>query len=322
MSTATYASIGSSGLRYNEQRAVITEPRIPNYEDSMIGKRGYARYRDNEDRWYFREEGQDDYQWVHFRQICFVPMIGDKIITSSGNIPDHYQVQEHNVLTDDEIRARTIEVTNVVYEARNDRGEPIVDPTVGEQRPHRVWIMGEVKSLQKPDDTEQVIFPCHGNSRPLAWRFLGTAVGDLELDNRHRTFHDFVRMHKRLETARRDRSDWQNDVDLLGELLREEAENRGWCDEYDVFVDHYNNKSKVAFIEPRVNDYEVEVTMEFTIQVTTTVHTEARNEIDARDNVANMGLGDFDVDLHGHLMSHNYDVTDEDITNVGDASEC
>lgn len=322
MSTSTYATLGSSQLRYTEQRAVITDGRVPNYQDSMIGKSGYARYRTNEDRWYFREDGQDDFVWVHFRQICFVPMIGDKIVTGSGSLPEYYQVAEHNVLTEDEIRRRTIEVTNVVYEARNDQGEPIVNPTVGDQRPNRVWIMGEVKSLQKPDDTEQVIFPSSPNHQSLAWRFLALAVGDIELANRHVMFHEFHRLNQRLDLVKTEKSEWKNDLDLLGELLRDEAENRGWCEEYDTFVDHYNMKSKHAFIEPRVNDYEVEVTMEFTIQVTTSVMTEAQNDADARDNVANMGLGDFDVDLHAHLMNHNYAVNDENIIDVGDASAC
>ena len=311
MSTATYdATLSSSELRYNEQRAFITQGRIPNYEDSMIGKSGYARYRNNEDRWYFREEGQDDYIWVHFRQICFVPMVGDKIVSDSSSVPSEYRVSVHAHLSDDEIRARTITVSNVAWVVGTD-------PTQGS-----VVITGEVKSLQKPDDTEEVKIPERNSVRPLLWRFLGASVGDLDLHNRHRTFHEFLSMHQRLETARTERGNWQSDVDLFADMIREEAENRGWCDEYDTFVDHYNNKSKVAWIDPRTKDYEVDVTIDFVVRVTTSVMTEARNEDDARDNVLNMGLGDFDIDLHDSITSHNYDVTDENIVEVSNASEC
>jgi len=316
MSTETYATLGryatlgSSELRYYEQRAFITQSRIPNYDDSMIGKSGYARYRNNEDRWYFREDGQENYVWVHFQQICFVPMIGDKIVSDSSSVPSHYRVSVHDPLSDDEIRARSITVSNVSWVVGDE-------PTQGS-----VVITGEVKSLQKPDDTEEVKIPERNSVRALLWRFLGASVGDVDLHNRHRTFHEFLSVHQRLETARTERGNWQSDVDLFADMIREEAENRGWCDEYDVFVDHYNNKSKVAWIEPRTNDYEVEVTMEFTVQVTTMVCTEAKNEDDARDNVLNMGLGDFDIDLHDNITNHNYDITDENIVEVGTASEC
>jgi chromosome segregation ATPase len=70
------------------------------------------------------------------------------------------------------------------------------------------------------------------------------------------------------------------DIELIGEKLTEEAEERGWCDEYDELVSGLNRYLSVP-LEERVNDY----TVEFRVTMTIT----ARNA-DAATDVASEAM--------------------------------
>lgn len=300
----------STTLRYTESRAFIKAPASPGYTDSMVGKLGYAMYKFNDQRWYFREEGQDDWRWVHFHQIAFVPMIGDKVLIFGPGVSDEYRWDRYATYTDQEVRDRVVTVTGLSRDLSDDA------------KTCSVKVTGEVKSRQKPDDTEQVTVTLISVGNSLPWRFAEAVQSPEESELRSTRFHDFHTLAQLLYDTNKAKMNYQSDINLIGEMLETEATDRNWCEEYDTFIDHFNDKSKVAYIEPRSNDYDVEVELEFTIRVKASAYTSARNADEAVDNVRDMSIGDFDIDLHNHLTNYNYDVIDEDVHEVGSASEC
>jgi hypothetical protein len=300
----------STTLRYTESRAYIKAPANTGYTDSMVGKLGYAQYKINDQRWYFREEGETDWRWVHFNQIAFVPMIGDKIYMFGPGVPDEYRWDRYAVYNDQELRDRVVKVTSTTFELADDA----VTGTV--------TITGEVKSRQKPDDTEQVKVVVQGIGTSLPWKFAEAVLSPEESDCRATRFHEFHTLAQLLFDTNKAKANYQSDIALIGGMLEEEATNRNWCEEYDIFVDSFNDKSKVAYIEPRSNDYDVEVELEFTIRVKHSVYTSARNADEAVDYVRDMSIGDIDFDLHNAISNFDYDVVDEDIHEIGSASEC
>ena len=300
----------SAELRYTESKAFIKAPAIPNYADTMLGKEGFVQYKHNDQRWYFRDATTAEWRWVHFHQIAFVPMPEDKILVTSQQIPYEYRYDRYQNLSDNDIRDLVVTVTKVEW----------YQPENGDTGCAR--ITGEVKSRQKPDDTEQIQFDVPRSGLSTPWVFAAMALTPEDSEDRATRFHEFHRLSVNLYDFQRLKNDYYKDIELLGQMLLEEAETRQWCEEYDTFIDRFNEKSKVATIEPRSNDYEVEVTYEITIRVTNSVITAARNEDEAMDNVREMGIGDMDFDLHNHLSNFDYDVVDEEIYAVGDATEC
>ena len=300
----------STTLRYTESRAFIKAPAHDHYTDSMVSKLGYAQYKINDQRWYFREEGEEDWRWVHFHQIAFVPMVGDKILMGGPSVPEDYRWDRYAVYNDQELRDRVVTVTSIWFDLADDAKSGTVN------------ISGEVKSRQKPDDTEQVRLVMQSIGTVLPWRFAESVLSPEESEVRATRFHEFHTLSQLLHDTNKAKINYQSDITLIGEMLENEATDRNWCEEYDTFIDHFNEKSKISYIEPRSNDYDVEVEVEVTLRIKTSVYTSARNADEAVDNVRDMSIGDMDFDLHNALMNYNYDVHDEDIHEVGSASEC
>ena len=300
----------STHLRYTESRAFIKAPASPGYTDSMVGKLGYVEYKVQDHTWYFREEGQAERRRVQFNQIAFVPMLNDKILVWGPGIPPEYHYDRYVNKTDDIIRDLIVTVTTVTCDLADDA-------LTG-----TITITGEVKSRQKPDDTEQVKVTVPNQGTSLPWKFAEAVLSPEESECRATRFHEFHDFVQAIYTANKFKANYSSDFELIGEMLQNEATERNWCEEYDTFVDAFNAKSKVAYIEPRSNDYEVEVTYEFTIRVSNSVITSARNADEAVDNVRDMSIDEMDFDLQNHLSNYDYDVIDEDIHEVGSASEC
>ena len=237
-------------------------------------------------------------------------MPGDKILVWGPGIPREYHYDRYVNKTDDIIRDLIVTVTTVTCDLADDA-------LTG-----TITITGEVKSRQKPDDTEQVKVTVPNQGTSLPWKFAEAVLSPEESECRATRFHEFHDFVQAIYTANKFKANYSSDFELIGEMLQNEATERNWCEEYDTFVDAFNAKSKVAYIEPRSNDYEVEVTYEFTIRVSNSVITSARNADEAVDNVRDMGIGDMDFDLHNHLSNFDYEVIDEEIAEVGSASEC
>jgi len=69
----------------------------------------------------------------------------------------------------------------------------------------------------------------------------------------------------------------RRDIALIGDALIAEAEARGWCDDYDRFVDRLNGQLRYQ-LPTRTREYKVTAT--YTITVSTIV--EATSEEDAK----------------------------------------
>lgn len=63
------------------------------------------------------------------------------------------------------------------------------------------------------------------------------------------------------------RQRWAEDVATIGEALLEEAESRGWCSEFDDFIESTNPKLYAEGLPRRVRDWEVTVMVEVAVPV-------------------------------------------------------
>jgi hypothetical protein len=105
-----------------------------------------------------------------------------------------------------------------------------------------------------------------------------------------------------------------SDIGIIAEALRNEAENREWCDEYNQFCDKVNSKTEEHHLLSLEQEYEVEV------EVTATVITRATLSVMAssRDLAEEMVIDDPDsfFDPNEEALSEvkmngfdDYDVT-------------
>lgn len=320
--TPTEAQPTSASLRYNECHVFIRDGHQRGTDDAMVGQQGLAVWRPAELRWYFSPFGStpppptENARWVRFHQLGFCPMPGDQVLALSSQVPVEYQYSRYtNNLEPQQIRDRLITVTSVEWSKRDRDG--VLDDTCSPMP----WVFGEVKSRQKPDDTEQVRFMA-GGPDILNWMFPEhSSLGDKDIVSRNLAFHEFHLLSSRLNHESHDKASYMSDVNLLGQMLEDEATERNWCNEYDEFVSTFNERSKVAFIEPRSYDYEVEVEVEVTLRITQMVTTSASSADQARDNVGDMDLDEMGIDIDNVLGQRNYDVHDTDIHNVGDAEQ-
>lgn len=97
------------------------------------------------------------------------------------------------------------------------------------------------------------------------------------------------------------RRNHQSDIKMIGEALIEEADARGWCDDYDKFVGKLNSKLSIT-LEERAHDYEVTAT--FIVTVSTTIS--ARDEDDANDQAGDMDLSSFNCSIRGDYDDIEY----------------
>ena len=97
------------------------------------------------------------------------------------------------------------------------------------------------------------------------------------------------------------RNNHKSDIKMIGEALIAEADARGWCDNYDKFVNGLNNKLTVE-LEKREQEYEVSAT--YLLKVSTTI--KARNIDDANDQAADLDLGDYNCSIRGDYDDIEY----------------
>ena len=97
------------------------------------------------------------------------------------------------------------------------------------------------------------------------------------------------------------RSNHKDDVRKISEALIAEADARGWCDDYDKFVDGLNGRLVIS-LESREHEYEVSAT--YLLKVSTTI--KARNIDDANDQAADLDLGDYNCSIRGDYDDIEY----------------
>ena len=263
-SDALVVSSSSLVLGSYEQYAFVNG----GHRQSLIGRHGIARFNPTEYRWYFRLSGAEDWFWVPFEFLSFVPGAGDRIFSYSESLDPIRRFTGPANLTEQNKADKIIEVTGVAYDSRTVDGNPTAEdagiaPTA--------WIIGEIKSQQKPDDTEQVVV------RAMAPYSVYTSQSMLwHMDNpnaQHKHFNEVFGGYANYHKARTEANEYRDDIELIGTMLRDEAEARNWCGEYDQFVDEFNGKSKRGYIEQREREYvvSVDVTVEMTVPVTAVV---------------------------------------------------
>lgn len=120
------------------------------------------------------------------------------------------------------------------------------------------------------------------------------------LDQARRQYESDTRsLTERLAEARRRH---ESDIRTIGERLIEEAEERGWCSEYDEIIEDVN-RSLVVELPHREREYVVQVAT----TVYATVAVTARNEAEAEDALdrlevlnqlaENLTYGDLDYEV-------------------------
>ena len=77
------------------------------------------------------------------------------------------------------------------------------------------------------------------------------------------------------------RSDVAHDVDRLSDRLIDEADRRGWCEQYDEIIEDVNTHMRCIAIRTRQQDYEIEVAITGTMTIHKTVTVNARNRDEA-----------------------------------------
>jgi hypothetical protein len=97
------------------------------------------------------------------------------------------------------------------------------------------------------------------------------------------------------------------DVAVIGERLLEEAQERGWCSDYDTIVDQLNKQLSVE-LPVRELDHEVEADIRVTIRV------KARGESDAEDRAGEIiRLIERDIDARPNCTANPQDSDGWDI---------
>ena len=176
--TPTEVQPTSASLRYNECHVFIRDGHQRGTDNEMIGQEGTAWWRPEELRWYFRKYGTDEPRWVRFHQLAFCPMPGDQVLATSNSVPDEYRYNRYtDNLEPQQIRDRLITVTGVEWSQRDHNGN--ADPNCSAMP----WVHCEVKSRQKPDDTEHVRFMA-GGSDILNWTLSEAKGSDFNSDKK------------------------------------------------------------------------------------------------------------------------------------------
>ena len=88
-----------------------------------------------------------------------------------------------------------------------------------------------------------------------------------------------------------------DDIQSIATALREEAENRGWCQEYSDFCDQVNSTLNTGIrLESLEQEFEVDIEIEATITAVRTVTVTARSLDDAQTFVQDDPQSFFDVE--------------------------
>jgi hypothetical protein len=114
------------------------------------------------------------------------------------------------------------------------------------------------------------------------------------------------------------RANYAKDMETISQRLIEEAENRGWCREFDDIIDEVNDKLVgPCRLDTREQDIEIEVTVRSTVYATTTVIVRARDEDQAAQFLADEPDSYFDMNdvLSDHVSNWGFEDIDWEMTN-------
>ena len=102
------------------------------------------------------------------------------------------------------------------------------------------------------------------------------------IDDRNRLLGWETINKERIEHLSQEVQKARDAIQFIGDRLIQEAENRGWCDDFDRFVESVNNELPNRFMLPtRQHEYEVTWTEIVTVTVDRSVTVTATNPDDA-----------------------------------------
>lgn len=101
----------------------------------------------------------------------------------------------------------------------------------------------------------------------------------------------------------------RDDIDIIKNALRDEADERDWCSDYNVFIDEINSQLQAVQLNPLEREYEVEVVLTRKQTVTTYIRIDARTELEAISIVEDMPY----TDVENNVAEHEWDTEDEDV---------
>ena len=191
-----------------------------------------------------------------------VPVVGDRVIAT--NIP---HVDDNPDRYSEELRRQVVTVTEVSnIDGRTRLYADFRDPSSGYT--HN-WFFTEWR------------FPDEIDSSSTDVEALRLAVSGLRTQvNEFRTSYENERSaHMRI------RNNFERSMEIVGSALNREADNRGWCSEYDDIVDSVNNDLPGPYMLPeRAREYEVTWTETYTVKVSRSATIRAKSEDEAIDD--------------------------------------
>ena len=110
----------------------------------------------------------------------------------------------------------------------------------------------------------------------------------------------------RHEETKQDRQNIIADFSIVSDALLEEAQNRGWCEEYDEFVDRVNRDTK------RMDLQNCEVEYEVTVQRIRTVYEQVSVIVSGRRGISERDLRD--SAFESAEMSYDWNEVDDDVS--------
>lgn len=287
------------------------------HRENLRGKHGIAKFNPEEYRWYFRAGHTDEWFWVPFEFLSFVPGAGDRIFSSSESLDPVRRFYGAANLTAQNRADKIIEVTGVAYDSRTAEGNPAAEATVITPQ---AWIIGEIKSQQKPDDTEQVVVKAMAPYSPYSNRSMLWHMDDPNAQHKH--FKEVFNGYAKYHLARTEANAYRDDIELVGTMLRDEAEARNWCGEYDQFVDDFNSKSQRGYIESRERDYDVTVEVTVSMTVPVMVCVSATSDEDASaivgDSIESY-VDDYQIRDAISNLDPSFTIEDTEVSDVNEA---
>lgn len=182
-------------------------------------------------------------------------------------------------------------------------------------------ITGEFKSKQKPDDTISLSFQIWSPANPVTAADVRTAEPEMDIDAYKLAIEA---LNKQVADLTTERDRYQSNADAysqdfytVGEALMQEAERRGWCDEYDEFVESVQGNLSRLELPTRQQEYEVTVTGTAVVSWSHTVTVTAKSEDDAISMVEDCPSDYFDTDEAANdSLNYGYGWDSNDIEDV------
>lgn len=143
----------------------------------------------------------------------------------------------------------------------------VLHPTDPENASRVGWGFSDTLQMTGPD-ASQIVMRARGqrcwwivDENAVLWSLIDLASAR---DGQHE--------EQRLQVSRV-RSEHASDIESIGNALLEEAESRGWCSEYDEFVEGLNGRLTYD-LPVREREYEVEIDVTYRMTVSVTARSE------------------------------------------------